>query len=255
MKPAAPPREYVRKAQEDGRRYAEHQAIAVHKLELLISSLEAARAKLQDEVATLRELLVRRDQQDSQLSQQMAEIIQDNRRLTGEYLEVERQHSCLANLFTAAIQLHDSLDRGQVLQAIQEIVIGLVGCEELVILAVDPTGVELRPIAWFGVDGAAFRPVALGLGLIGRAAVSGQVSLRGCPENDPSGLVEEAAVTACVPLRVEGRVTGVLVLFRLLAHKARLEEADRELLELLADQAGAALYCAELNGKRRQEGR
>jgi GAF domain-containing protein len=39
----------------------------------------------------------------------------------------------------------------------------------------------------------------------------------------------------------------VIAIFRLLVQKPKLEPADRELLDLLATQAGTALYCTRLH--------
>jgi hypothetical protein len=39
----------------------------------------------------------------------------------------------------------------------------------------------------------------------------------------------------------------VIAIFRLLSHKLRIEDVDRELFELLAAQASVALYCTRLH--------
>ena len=49
-------------------------------------------------------------------------------------------------------------------------------------------------------------------------------------------------------VRVDGRVTGAIAIFRLLPQKQdSLEPVDEELLGLLASQAGIALYCTQLH--------
>jgi GAF domain-containing protein len=59
----------------------------------------------------------------------------------------------------------------------------------------------------------------------------------------------EPPVTACIPLSLDGQVTGVIAIFRLLSHKPALAAADKELFDLLASQAAVALYCARLHGQ------
>ena len=54
-------------------------------------------------------------------------------------------------------------------------------------------------------------------------------------------------LTACVPLKLDGRVTGAIVVFRLLAHKPALQRVDHEVFELLATHVATALYCASLH--------
>ena len=62
---------------------------------------------------------------------------------------------------------------------------------------------------------------------------------------------DDQALTACLPLKREGTVTGVLVLFRLLSHKGELQELDRELFRLLESHLANVLYCVELHECRR----
>jgi hypothetical protein len=60
----------------------------------------------------------------------------------------------------------------------------------------------------------------------------------------------EEGLTACIPLILEGRVTGVIAIFGLLSHKAALEAVDCEIFDLLARQASMALYCTRLHAAR-----
>jgi hypothetical protein len=236
----------VKKLQEDTRRYAEHQASVVAKLERLVSSLEGDRARLQDEVAALRMLLESRDAEGSRLHVEMAAIVHENKRLSREYVEVERQSSNLASLYVASLQLHASLERRRVLETIQEIVAGLIGCEELAVYVLKRQAAGLERIAAFGMDGRSLATVPVGSGVIGRATSSGERYVRrGGP--DPATSPEESELTACIPLKVDGVVTGAIALYRLLSHKLDFEEADFELFDLLSTEAGTALHCAELH--------
>jgi GAF domain-containing protein len=89
-----------------------------------------------------------------------------------------------------------------------------------------------------------FREVRFGEGIIGQVASTGQPFV----SNDEHG--RGVGVTACVPLQVDGRVTGAIAIFRLLPQKHDgLEALDEELLGLLASQAGIALYCTTLHDR------
>ncbi len=87
---------------------------------------------------------------------------------------------------------------------------------------------------------------------IGRTAATGERYVRNGNAPDPAATSEEGDLTACIPLRVDGKVTGAIALFRLLSHKPGLEEADHELFDLLGTQAATALYCAELHARAAQ---
>src|SRR5262249_41361865 len=122
------------------------------------------------------------------------------------------------------------------------------GCEEMAIFELDAPAGILRMVGSYGIAAEDYLQVPVGMGLIGRAAATGEpfVGSSGAADRSP----REANLTACIPLTVEGTVTGVIALFRLLSHKDRLAEVDHEIFDLLAAQAGAALYCTRLHADR-----
>lgn len=255
MKPNGVKRDYARKVQEGTRRYAEHQAEMVAKLEVLVASLEEERAQLDAEVKSLRAAVQSRESERSRLSVTMAEIVDENKRLSGEYVQVEQQSSSLANLYAASFRLHDSLERAEVLTAIQEIVISIIGCEEQAIFALDETAGTLGRIASFGLADDRLPSVPLGSGVIGRTAATGEPYIRDDNPDEAATDPDEAGLTACIPLKVEDKVTGVIALFSLLSHKPGIEDVDRELFELLGSQAATALHCADLHAEAARESR
>ena len=165
------------------------------------------------------------------------------RRLAGLLAEARRRAAEPAGLYVATHRLHATLDRGRILQAIEEIVASLLGCEEMAVFELVGTPSVLSPVHVVGMPPGALPQVQPGAGMIGEAAASGEVWLaEGEPRIDEAG----RPLTACVPLAVDGDVIGVLALYRLLEHKGRLEPSDRELLELLGTHAGTALYATRL---------
>jgi hypothetical protein len=209
-------------------------------------ALRAERDVLNDRLAMFRDETQRQRSRQVELESHLRVIEEANRRYSDEYLKVERQNSNLASLYVASYRLHGTVEREEVVLAIQEIVANLIGSEELAILEREPEGRELSLVASFGVDAAPLRHVALGAGFIGRAAATGEIYVRG--EKDGGGAsAAESQVTACIPLTLAGNVTGVIAIFRLLSHKPALEAADHELFDLLASQAAVALYCTRLH--------
>jgi nitrate/nitrite-specific signal transduction histidine kinase len=163
------------------------------------------------------------------------------RRFEERFGEVEQQNANLAALYAASYQLHATPQRAAVLDAIQEIVINLIGSEELAVLGIDAAGAP-SPLAQMGVDAGRLAAIRLDVGVIGRAVAEGAPVVRGLDQPiDPQG------VTACVPLVVAGRTVGVILVFGLLPQKPRLERFDLELFGLLATHAATALYCSELH--------
>jgi hypothetical protein len=134
-------------------------------------------------------------------------------------------------------RLHSTVQHCEVLAAFQEIVINLVGCDELALYTFSEDGRTLRPVLSVNVDAARLDAVELGSGPIGRVGAEGRGWMAGEGPRPPDcdGLV------ACVALRSASSVVGVLVIWRLLEHKAALLASDRRLLALLSTHAGVAL--------------
>jgi hypothetical protein len=80
----------------------------------------------------------------------------------------------LTNLYVATSRLHESLDRGEVLRAIQEIIINLLGSEELAVFEVSQDGKALELVDSFGLEPGKFDRIPLGDGSIGKVAKEGQ---------------------------------------------------------------------------------
>lgn len=166
------------------------------------------------------------------------EVAGENQRFAEQYQHIEEQSSNLANLYVASYQLHTSIDRATVLQAIQEIVINLIGSEQLAIYECNQDA-EFELAAWFGLDDAHLHRL-----------VTGEYAVEKLGEGHVfDGDAFAQPLTACIPLQVENRVIGAVLIFRLLEHKTALQQVDYELFELLAVHASTALYCASLHGR------
>jgi hypothetical protein len=175
---------------------------------------------------------------EDRLRAQVAELEASQRRMADELVEVEQQLSHFAVLFAALRQLHEAATRGAALDAIQEIVVNLVGSEELAVLEAGPGG-ALAVVRSMGVDPGAFAGLRAGEGPFGEAVSAGE--LLAAPDARLEGLGHARA--ALVPLRAGpgGPVTGAIAVQELLRHKQGLTPRDREVLELLQTHAAAAL--------------
>jgi GAF domain len=178
------------------------------------------------------------------LEQTVAELRAEQQQLLERYVGLEEQNSALTTLYVACQSLHNSLDRAQILLTAREIIANLIGCEEYVLFSVAPDGWLIREDS-FGLDAAAYAKFPPGAGLIGRAVQSGEICQ--IEEGGGSGANDlEANLTACIPLKRNGAVTGAIALFRLLPQKFELQNLDHEIFLLLATHLAHALYCSEL---------
>jgi GAF domain-containing protein len=183
----------------------------------------------------------------SALEMEKQALEQEHRAIASRLVEMERQNAHLGSLFVACHQLLGCIDREDVLTTIQEIVINLIGSEEVGIF--EREGDKLTLAACRGLEQNVYRSVPIDSGKIGRAVTSGRAWLAG-EGGGPAETPLESGMTACVPMRLDGRVTGVIAVFRLLPQKSGFNRVDLELFDLLGVQAATALYCASLRAER-----
>jgi hypothetical protein len=244
---------YVHKVREDTRRYVHDLLSENEKLRVLVASLESEKTQLKEEKLLLQErLLLAREELDRirseevSLQRKLASIETEHRQFSEQYEKVEHQNSNLANLYVASYRLHGTLDRQEVLGIIQEIIINLVGSEELGIFELNPKGGVLSLASSVGIDPARYQSIPLGSGLIGRVALSGEPYL-GAHPGGAAATPDEVNLTACIPMKLNDKVTGAIAVFHLLPQKDGLEALDHELFDLLATHAAMALYCTSLH--------
>jgi GAF domain-containing protein len=172
-------------------------------------------------------------------------------RNTEEYLLVEEQNANLAHLYVASFRLHGTLKKGEVLEAIQEIVTNLIGSEEHAVFGVGEDGLTL--LSSFGLEGCDLASIPLDRGILGQVARTGERYLAQGQTSSEAAPYEEH-LTAGIPLMLGGDVVGVLAIFRLLPQKPELEAGDHELFDLLATHAATALAFTELYANAQREG-
>lgn len=229
------PQTYVEHAREEVHNYTQGLLLENQKLRAIVATLESENRQLEVGLQQGMSELGR-------LRERLEEVKQDNQQYSEEFQRIEQQSSNLSNLYVASYQLHSSVDRQAVLQAIQEIVINLIGSEEIAIFECGANG-RFHMIASCGVGEWDFAPFRLGEGPIGSHLVDGEVYINRTASLQPN------SITACVPLKINDRIIGAIAVFRLLAHKAGLESLDHELFALLGVHASTALYCATLHGQ------
>jgi len=223
-------RPFLEKVANDNREYVQSLIDENHRLGKLVAELEIER-----EHRMTREMI---------LQERLEAIENESRRFAERYVEVEEQNTNLANLYVASYQLNGTLDRERVIAAVQEIIINLIGSEELAIWEVEEELNALSLIGSFGIDADAWAGVPIGSGAIGTVASTGARFI--AAESASAAHEREETLTACIPLKLDDRVIGVIGIFRLLQQKQGLEEADYELFDLLGSHAASALFCTNL---------
>jgi nitrate/nitrite-specific signal transduction histidine kinase len=251
---------YVQRVRENTRRYVEEILAENERLMQRVSSLEGERCALEGRLIATQTKLDHQLSEEEKLKQRFEDMESEQQRFFEGYAKIEQQNNNLASLYVATYGLHGSMDRQEVLLVIQEIVANLIGSEEMAVFELDASGEELRLVSSTGIEPSDFERIPLGSGRIGRAAGSGETCLVDAqdPQDGEGALPQEATLTACVPFKIDGQVTGALAVFRLLGQKPGLEPLDFELFDLLGSQAATALHTTrmheQLHGEQTESG-
>jgi hypothetical protein len=237
--------DYVGRVQEETQRIIRDLMRENERLRRLAATIEHDNNAMQKQLMSLSEELDRHHQEKLALHQQLETIERESRRYGEQFAEVEKRSADLANLYVSSYQLHGTLDREAVLNAIREIIVNLIGSEQLAVFEITEDGSALELVTAFGVDEDAYRRLGVAAHPIGKLAAGGEIYLSGRsarPEDLPP-------IQVCIPLKLDGRVTGAIVLLSLLPHKLELQELDFELFDLLGTHAATALYCTALHAR------
>src|SRR5580658_6614079 len=237
--------EYVRQVRESTQRYAKDLLAENEKLLSLAISVHAEKVLLEEHVEAQRAQIERHREIERSLLGKMSDLETTRHELSARYIDVEQSNSNLANLYVASYGIHGSLNREDVVRAIHEVLVNIVGSEEFAIFERSPDGRGFSLTSSMGVSADASSQLRPDVGRLGEALRHGAVYVRESEEKDASPGKQH--LTACVPLKVGGRVRGAIAVFRLLSHKPALEAVDHEVFDLLATHAASALYCSDLH--------
>jgi hypothetical protein len=214
-------------------------------LERRLAVLESEKRQIEEELRAAKDEVQRFSVERADLDRQLQAIEAEGQRYLQQYLSVEEQNANLANLYVASFRLHAAIERTEVVEAIKEIIVNLVGSEELAILELNGSRSHLELIGSFGIDEDRYRRIPIGRGIVGECLRSGEVFV--APDGIPVAGPDGESMTACIPLKVRDVVIGAIAIFRLLGQKSGIEPLDREMFNLMATHAATALYCASLH--------
>ncbi len=171
-------------------------------------------------------------------------VEEENRDFASRYVEVEEENNNLANLYVASYQLHSTMDLKEVLRIVSEIILNLIGSDHFAILTRDDEEPVLN-VAAAETMNPKITKIALGHGLIGRVAQTGEMFVQEDLEHATIGSPEHPIV--CIPLKMHDGVIGVIAIFDLFEQKKkRLTRVDHELFSMMAGHAATAIFSAML---------
>ena len=121
------------------------------------------------------------------LQRQLSAVEGESRNFAQQFAEVEERNMNLANLYVSSYQLHGTLDRGAVLASIKEILINLIGCEELAVFELSEDAASLDLVTSFGIDDEQYRRISIRDHVLGKLVSAGGTYIGGAaPSADDS---------------------------------------------------------------------
>ena len=155
----------------------------------------------------------------------------------------QTQVATMCAAMVAAATLHAAIDRPAAIQAINEVVVNLIGSERFAVL-------ELRGGRWSVLAATGIDPAEV----LARFGAAGELRLDEATGQFWIGGEKTDPMLVCVPLAAHVGVIGALAIFGLLPQKSGLAGSDYELFELLATQGAAALHNSGLHSSCAEEG-
>ena len=193
-------------------------------------------------VVTLRKQLERVERESVTLQRIASGLDEFVQQQEGRLTDLEQELNDTALLYVASEQFHAALDPKYVLRYIRELLEQLLGAEVFVVYLRTGEG-SFMPIASRGVPPKELAEGPAPAGPLDAVMASGQpIIVQGRPL--PSGTL--GAPVAAVPLLIEDRPIGAVIIAKLFAHKEGWAQADQQLLALLSTRTGPLLLGAHL---------
>ena len=153
--------------------------------------------------------------------------------IADELEQVGDQHDLISTLFVGVAQLHASLKLTDIVAALAETLINLVGTEDFALFLRDDESGRFEKLWSTGANAAHLGSFVDGQGAFGRAVASGAI-------------VYDSGSVATIPLAgsLSPGCFGAVVMCRLVGHKPSLTERDHQFLLTFADHGARALEAA-----------
>ncbi len=190
---------------------------------------------------------------EEEFSQHLTSIQNALDQLEQRMKELAREQDEWAALYGVCRAVGSSLDLTEVLNEVMDQIIQLTGAERSFLMLVEPESGELEFRAARNMDREtiASSSFEISRSIVNQVATSGQPVVTTNAQMDPRFKAQESVIgynlrsILCVPLRVRGRVTGVVYADNR-ALTGLFSDRDRDLLDAFAGQAAVAIENALL---------
>ncbi len=215
---------------------------------------------LSDQVAGLRDLtqslhqmlLARRDTVPMAIFERLNALIRDMDRLREKIQQRERERKNLEALARIGGVVNSSLEINEVLRIVMDTIIRLTGAERGFLMLRDEQGeLRIRIARNWEQESLASNDLTVSRTIIERVLQTGESVLTTNAQEDPRFGGQESVIAynlrsiLCVPLKLKGKITGVIYTDNRI-RSGIFTEDERNLLNAFADQAAVAIENARL---------
>jgi rhodanese-related sulfurtransferase len=123
-------------------------------------------------------------------------------------------------------------------------VITLTGAKSLAIFLVKDKKNELMPAISEGLSPHILPKVKAGRGILGNTAKTGKRYVSEDIPDTPAAEVDPSLPIACIPLKIQDHVMGIIAVYSLFMKKPAFTDKDHELFDLLARHAATAIFSS-----------
>lgn len=242
------PRSIVKQFFRKGEAFIEELLNENEKLRMHVMHMESKLRREETEIPTtqdtgeLQEIIEKLRQEHEDLRKRYDEILAETHRHKTRYETIEEENEKLANLFVASYQLHSTMDLDEAVQIVTEILLNFVGAGRFALLMRE--GEMLEPVASYGITIERISPVSIKEEWVKRMVTPGKPYV--ASEKLRPNKVNESEPMACLPLSIDGMITGALVIYSFLQQKVSVSPIDMELFNLLSEHTAVVLEGARL---------
>jgi len=188
--------------------------------------------RLEEKISRLETELTRLQHQIDLIQEEKEELIVYNR-------ELEEQSAVFVNMTVAFHRLFATRNYVEVVGIVKEIMLNLIGAGEHEIRVLDK---KRNCTVLITREGKKYVASKEDERLISNTTKEGVLFV-----SDQKRLKEKRVPVACIPLKIDKEVLGVIVINQLLAQKDRFTQHDKEMFELLGTYAASAIYFTKIN--------
>lgn len=194
------------------------------------------------EIPTIESKIKNFEEKIRKLENEKMVLEQENSEFANRLIEVEEQNNNLANLYVASHQLHSTLDFKEIVQIVMEIIINLIGAEQIALYLLEKSEKTLLLASSEPDDLKLKDSIPIGSGVIGIAAEKGESYYM----SEINGGGTSLDPLAVIPLTINENIIGVIAIYKLFIQKNGFSSTDHELFSLLAGHAATAIFSAQL---------